>query len=111
MVDSEGKEGKHDARFVIPGKEHVLCWDCNYYGHRRGHKVCPNYIPSRHGNLNKGKGDKNAQQVNVTAGGTGEHNGLDDSSNTAPASTLANTEVSSLTSRAQGTSKSLNTVA
>ena len=59
-----GADGKHDERFVVPGKEHVLCWDCNYYGHGRGNKLCPNYDPSR---AREGKA-KDGNQVHATAG-------------------------------------------
>ena len=58
----ETQSGKRDERYVIPGKERILCWDCGYYGHGRGNKLCPNYDPAKAGN-NK----KENEQVNTTA--------------------------------------------
>mmetsp|Transcript_27302 Transcript_27302/g.56123 ORF Transcript_27302/g.56123 Transcript_27302/m.56123 type:complete len:184 (+) Transcript_27302:1-552(+) len=29
MTDGEEKSGKRDPQFVIQGREHILCWDCN----------------------------------------------------------------------------------
>mmetsp|Transcript_17391 Transcript_17391/g.36462 ORF Transcript_17391/g.36462 Transcript_17391/m.36462 type:complete len:210 (+) Transcript_17391:789-1418(+) len=62
----EGEENrKHYPRFVMPGKEHILCWDC---GHRHHNKVCPNYNLSKQGNSRGDKNDKKEAQVNTTTG-------------------------------------------
>ncbi len=92
IADEEQKEGKHDDRFVLPGIERVLCWDCNYYGHRRGHKICPNYDPSK---LVHARGQK-TQQVNVTAGSNGTSSPTKLAPTNNPGTVAANTEVSSL---------------
>ncbi len=56
------------AHFVVPRKEHVPCWDCGYYGHRRGNKVCPNYDPSKWNDHCSKKNEKTLERVNVTSG-------------------------------------------
>ncbi len=106
------QEGKHDPRFVIPGRERTLCWDCGYYGHRRGNKVCPNYDPSKR-NRNRGgaddsKSDTKKEQTNVTgdsgiipAPNTGETKGQASTASsvtwTAPAEEAAKNESISCT--------------
>lgn len=113
-ADGEEKEGKQDDRFVIPGKEQVLCWDCNYYGHRRGNKICPNYNPSRRGDNPSRRGDPNnakkAEQVNATTGGAKARSGVNETNVAGPAPTVANTEVPSLSGRGHESSKSQSTV-
>ena len=64
---NEGQEGKRDERFIVPGKEHVLCWDCNYFGHGRGNKVCPNYDPSKAASGWKADKDSRKEQAHATA--------------------------------------------
>ncbi len=90
------KEG-NNARFVILGKEHVLCWDCNYYGHRRGHKICPNYDPLRPADA---RGQK-TQQVNVTSGNNTTPVQADSGAANNPNAKSTTMEVSSLTSQGQ----------
>ena len=77
----QDEKGKRDERFVVPGKEHVLCWDCNFYGHGRGNKICPNFDPSK---AREGKGQKQ-QVTNVTASGSQEQSSVTQSGAT-PAS-------------------------
>ncbi len=50
--------------FFVPSKGHILCWDCGYYGHRKG-KVCPNYNPSKY---SEHKDDGKTKKVNITTG-------------------------------------------
>ncbi len=92
-ADGQQEEWKRNPRFVVPGKENILCWDCNYYGHRRGHKVCPNYNPSRWSNSQTGKGE----QVNVTTGDGGRARGTNQSAISELEVTVQNTEILSLT--------------
>ncbi len=106
-ANSKQKEGNHDAMFVLPGKEHVLCWDCNYYSHRRGNKVCPNYNPSKWGNTWGGKG----KQVNVTAGEKSMPTGTNLTPTNSPGIVLVNTEVSSLSTHGQEAGKAQNKAA
>ncbi len=61
------QDGKRDPRFVVPGKENVLCWDCGYYKHRQGNKLCPNCNPSKRSkNCRSGDNIKREEQTNAT---------------------------------------------
>ncbi len=72
-----------------------MCWDCNYYGHRRGRKICPNYDPSRPADA---RGQK-TQQVNVISWNNTTPVQADSGAANNPNEKSTNMEVLSLTSQ------------
>ncbi len=108
LVNKEGQEQtvKSDLCYVVPGREHMLCWDCGYYGHRQGNRVCPNYDPSKRNESHRSNNNsKQGEQVNETKGGgqlawsaSKEETGRQESSIwTAPVAVVAKSELISCT--------------
>mmetsp|Transcript_25963 Transcript_25963/g.54703 ORF Transcript_25963/g.54703 Transcript_25963/m.54703 type:complete len:156 (+) Transcript_25963:303-770(+) len=68
------QEGTLDARYLIPGKEHITCNECGFRGHFKGNSICPNHQGEKKKNAHK-------QVANATvdedAGdmGDSDHNG------------------------------------